>query len=537
MQKIKRGSNFRGLIKYALSNSHSSLIGGNLSSSKHKEMTHEFNISQNLRPEIKKPVWHNSLRLPKGEKLSPSRWCQIADEYLRRMGFSDFHQRAYILHDEEEGQHVHIIASRIGLDGSLYLGRNENLISTKQIFELEKVYKLKESPLVPPERTTESDRDLSRPKSGESNLYERINSQPIRYKIAQSIDLATRGSPSILTFVERLKIMGVATSINFSSDKINGFSFENSGVFFKGSQIGKKYSARNILNRLNNNVEDREIERLKELKLPRALDRENRGTGDLTQRLTSSKPYKPVSNPRSRDFKKAYRTENLEHIKSGSAARKDNGRLRKAFGSEKNRAGTNTSAVKPVRKEDNRSTEAHDGKPETGYGLRQAATLGAADSTSDCVDRNGLDDIQLVYNMRGAIGAGKTSRAVADDSIIMELRKWLSALFEEAMRALYGNPLPEREWTRDGHALPPDACQGASTLQPAQKAQDLSPAALAVPSRCRKVRAALLDDIETLPSCSGTALPPLSTAMHCAFSKDRREGKARSRFTAGVEPR
>jgi hypothetical protein len=100
------------------------------------ELIAEFDGTKQLRPDVQKPVWHNSLRLPDGESLSNDQWVRIADDYMKRMGFSDTHLRCYVLHDDA-GQHIHIIASRIDLNGKLYLGRNENLISTRIISELE----------------------------------------------------------------------------------------------------------------------------------------------------------------------------------------------------------------------------------------------------------------------------------------------------------------------------------------------------------------------------------------------------------------
>ncbi len=98
----------------------------------------EFDDTKQLRPDVQKPVWHNSLRLPDGETLSNDQWVNIADDYMKRMGFSDTHLRCYVLHDDPAGQHIHIIASRIDIaGGKLYLGRNENLISTRIISELE----------------------------------------------------------------------------------------------------------------------------------------------------------------------------------------------------------------------------------------------------------------------------------------------------------------------------------------------------------------------------------------------------------------
>ena len=75
MQKIKRGKQFTGVVLYSLkSGSHHKftpyVIGGNMTGSTAAELISEFKSTQLLRPDVAKPVWHNSLRLPKGESLS-----------------------------------------------------------------------------------------------------------------------------------------------------------------------------------------------------------------------------------------------------------------------------------------------------------------------------------------------------------------------------------------------------------------------------------------------------------------------------------
>lgn len=103
-----------------------------------QELIDEFNFTKELRSDVAKPVWHNSLRLPQGESLTNEQWKRIADDYMKRMGFGDTHLRCYVLQDDQAGQHIHIIASRIDLNGGkLYLGKNENLISTRIISEFE----------------------------------------------------------------------------------------------------------------------------------------------------------------------------------------------------------------------------------------------------------------------------------------------------------------------------------------------------------------------------------------------------------------
>src|SRR5690606_995936 len=148
MQKISRGAGFRGALDYAQDRDSPEaergvLIGGNMSGQDAKTLASEFGLSRALRPDIEKPVWHNALRLPAGERITPDKFVQVADDYMTRMGFSDQHQRCYWLHDDAEGQHIHIVASRVGLDGSVYLGKNENLKSTRHIAALEEAHGLR----------------------------------------------------------------------------------------------------------------------------------------------------------------------------------------------------------------------------------------------------------------------------------------------------------------------------------------------------------------------------------------------------------
>ncbi|WP_123101423.1 relaxase/mobilization nuclease domain-containing protein [Acidithiobacillus sulfuriphilus] len=143
MQKIRRGTGFRGVLNYVFGRDadHKKfpgvLIGGNMSGTGPRALSREFGITRKLRPDIGKPVWHNSLRLPKGERITQEQWVAIADAYMEKMGFGTLHPRCYVLHDDFEGQHVHIVASRVALDGKVYLGKNENLASTRHIHSLE----------------------------------------------------------------------------------------------------------------------------------------------------------------------------------------------------------------------------------------------------------------------------------------------------------------------------------------------------------------------------------------------------------------
>ncbi|WP_370425880.1 relaxase/mobilization nuclease domain-containing protein [Pantoea vagans] len=257
MNKIKRGKNFRGVVSYALSPAphHSTaplVIGGNLVGFSVEELTAEFTKTQTLREDVEKPVWHNSLRLPTGETLTKQEWKTIADDYMKRMGFSDTHLRCYVLHDDKAGQHIHIIASRINVlaDGQLFLGRNENFISTRIIQELERDHQLTRTKGPAPQKASQKQRKLTR---NEKMMKDRTKAKVPRETIQEAIDavLVFFSEITVEDFISELKKQNILATANIASTgKMNGFSFEHKGVAFKASQLGKAYSWSNMSKRV-----------------------------------------------------------------------------------------------------------------------------------------------------------------------------------------------------------------------------------------------------------------------------------------------
>lgn len=245
MQKIKRGKQFTGIVVYALepASHHKTdprVIGGNMAGNNIVDLIREFGQIKILRPDIKKPVWHNSLRLPHGEKLSEAQWATVADDYMSRMGFTDTHLRCYVLHNDKAGQHIHIIASRIDItDGKLYLGKNENLTSTRIISELERIHGLTETATTS-NRRSQSIKKLSR---NEKMLSERTATPCPKVALQTCIDNVLANHPDLLSFIQQLEQEGVTCQLNIASTgKMSGFSFQFQGIAFKASQLGKKYA-------------------------------------------------------------------------------------------------------------------------------------------------------------------------------------------------------------------------------------------------------------------------------------------------------
>ena len=249
MQKIKRGKNFAGVVFYALrpASHHKtppSVIGGNMDGSNAGELIAEFNATKALRPDVAKPVWHNSLRLPKNEALTDAQWSEIADDYMSRMGFSETHLRCYVLHDDAAGQHIHIIASRIELSsGKLYLGKNENLISTRIIQDLEQDYQLTRTKGPKASLAAPSPKPKLKKSRNELMIEKRTGELCPKGFIQNALNELLDTRQSINDFVQQLVAQNIRPIPNIASTgRMNGFSFEYNGIAFKASQLGKGYS-------------------------------------------------------------------------------------------------------------------------------------------------------------------------------------------------------------------------------------------------------------------------------------------------------
>lgn len=300
MQKIKRGKSFTGVVLYALKRGthHKTdpvVIGGNMLGDSATDLIAEFCASAALRTDIMKPVWHNSLRLPQGEALTVKQWVMFADDYMNRMGFSETHLRCYVMHNDEAGQHIHIIASRVDLiGGKLYLGRNENLISTRRIHELEKDHCLTRTKGPSPSHSTSPVRERKKLSRGEQQKEKREGQPTAKTFLQNTIDELLITANDIPRFIEALREHGITPVPNIaSSGRMNGFSFEYAGIAFKASQLGKAYSWATLQEKLRY-APERDNPLLFSLKAPAMRSNE---TGDSVTEATTKEttPSLPAS--------------------------------------------------------------------------------------------------------------------------------------------------------------------------------------------------------------------------------------------------
>lgn len=254
--KIVRGSGFRGVLDYA-HKSQSTHICGNMSGTNPKDLAKEFGVARQMREDVDRPVWHCSLSLPVGERISDEKWAEIAEKFMKDMEFTSLNQYTVLKHEDTDKQHIHIIANRIGLDGNVWFGKMEALKAIGITQKIEKEFDLTIT------AGLENRTGKKSLKKGEIEMAIRTGEAPAKQILQNTIDTALSSKQSIFAFIEKLEKADIKAIPNVAkTGKMNGFSFEIGGVYFKGSQLGKKYSWNELIKKGVMYEQDRDSEKL-----------------------------------------------------------------------------------------------------------------------------------------------------------------------------------------------------------------------------------------------------------------------------------
>ncbi|HAK8471979.1 TPA: relaxase/mobilization nuclease domain-containing protein, partial [Escherichia coli] len=195
----------------------------------------------------KKPVFHAFLSLPKNEHLTDEQWQEIAKDYLKEMNINiEKHQYICVRHNDTDQDHIHIVANRVGLDGSVWLGQHSafNTIAACERLEIKHGLTITQS-------LKGQKSEVSAPTKNEIEQALRKGEKPARLVLQNALQAALVGKPDLSTFVERLQAVGIEPRFNVASTgNVAGVSFSVGDVAFKGSQLGKKYSWNTIKNKV-----------------------------------------------------------------------------------------------------------------------------------------------------------------------------------------------------------------------------------------------------------------------------------------------
>lgn len=236
----KTGRSFKNRVDYILKDDHS-FICSNMSADKNNvsDLTDEFKAVSSFRQDIKKPVFHAFLSLPKNEHLTDQQWEEIAKDYLKEMNIDiEKHQYICVRHNDTDKEHIHIVANRIGLNGSVWHGQHSAFNTIAACEGLEVKHGLTITDGLKGQKS-----DVSAPTKAEIEMALRTGEKPARLVLQASLQAAMTGKPDLETFVERLQAVGIEPRFNVASTgNVAGCSFSVGDVAFKGSHLGKKFS-------------------------------------------------------------------------------------------------------------------------------------------------------------------------------------------------------------------------------------------------------------------------------------------------------
>ncbi|MGJ0883351.1 relaxase/mobilization nuclease domain-containing protein, partial [Enterobacter hormaechei] len=144
-------------------------------------------------------------------------------------------------------EHIHIVANRVGLDGSVWLGQHSAFNTIAACERLEVKHGLTITDGLKGQKS-----EVSAPTKNEIEQALRKGEKPARIVLQNALQAAMLGKPDLQTFIDRVQAVGIEPRFNVASSTGNvaGVSFSVGDVAFKGSQLGKKYSWNTIKNKV-----------------------------------------------------------------------------------------------------------------------------------------------------------------------------------------------------------------------------------------------------------------------------------------------
>jgi hypothetical protein len=210
------------------------IIGGNMSGDTRAELAREFGAISRQRPDIGKPVHHASLSAGQNDKISVEQWNEIAEKYVERMGFADA-PYVVIQHRDGKTDHIHILTSRVDLEGKVVSDWQCKKRAEKVIREIEREHGLEQ---VKPS----SEVERAAPKRGEMERFNRMGELSAKMALQGHVEVALKDSPTATEFISRLQAVGVETIPFIKDGRAAGVTFRKGDELMKGSDLGPGFS-------------------------------------------------------------------------------------------------------------------------------------------------------------------------------------------------------------------------------------------------------------------------------------------------------
>jgi len=234
ISKVILSKSFYGACKYICENEKRAVIleTEGVRDHNYKLIASDFEMQHALRPTLKKAVFHGILSFYPGEKIDDQKMVLIAKEYLEKMGITNT-QYAITKHIDKDHLHLHIIANLVSNKGEAIKDNWIGLRGKKIAQSLTLKYDLKQA----------LSKDLS------LTHLERFNEKEAnRYIIYQAIAENMRRCKTLDELKSSLSRARIKTLYKYKSgtQELQGISFKIGDYKYKGSEIDRKFSLKNL---------------------------------------------------------------------------------------------------------------------------------------------------------------------------------------------------------------------------------------------------------------------------------------------------
>ncbi|MEP7231870.1 MAG: relaxase/mobilization nuclease domain-containing protein [Ginsengibacter sp.] len=198
----------------------------------YKLMAADFEMQHAFRPSLSKAVFHGILSFYPGEKVEDKMMIEIAKEYLQNMHIIDT-QFAIVKHTDKNHAHLHIIANLVNNNGQTIKDGWIGLKGKKVAQSLTKKYGLTEAV------------SKNLPLTNLESLNEK---EANRYLIYQAILELLPKSKNLDDLKNKLAAQNIETLYKYKgqTSELQGISFKIGDYKYKGSEIDRKFSVKNL---------------------------------------------------------------------------------------------------------------------------------------------------------------------------------------------------------------------------------------------------------------------------------------------------
>ncbi|MBD2309816.1 relaxase/mobilization nuclease domain-containing protein [Chroococcidiopsis sp. FACHB-1243] len=226
----------------------------------------QLKVTCDLNPNVQRTCSHIILSLPDRdgyrERLEDKQYAEISKRYLQAMGFvgEGTHECQWLVvrHDDANNAHIHIVASRVRMDGTAVNDSWDWWKSQVTIRKLEQEYGLEilscsnsqVAAAVKKQHGIETGYTTHRAPSIRQK-HHTSNQKSLTQQFAQIIDDLVATSPTVSQFIQRLeREHGIAVLPKFSGDRfMEGFSYSKDGWQIAGYSIGSNYTFPKLIQR------------------------------------------------------------------------------------------------------------------------------------------------------------------------------------------------------------------------------------------------------------------------------------------------